>query len=111
MKVKSRRMRPWLNTSIGRPASTARENSSGAMSGRPQGPYTVKKRRPVAAKKTNGKARPQADIVALERELSEALGTRVGVLHGRGGKGRLVIHYHDLDSLEGVLERLRTKQE
>ena len=64
---------------------------------------------PVAAKKTNGKARPQADIVALERELSEALGTRVGVLHGRGGKGRLVIHYSGLDTLEGVLERLRGK--
>jgi ParB family transcriptional regulator, chromosome partitioning protein len=64
---------------------------------------------PAAAKKTNGKARPQADIVALERELSESLGTRVGVLHGRGGKGRLVIHYSDLDTLEGVLERLRGK--
>ena len=64
---------------------------------------------PVATKKTNGKVRPQADIVALERELSESLGTRVGVLHGRGGKGRLVIHYSDLDTLEGVLERLRGK--
>ncbi|MFS8064719.1 MAG: ParB/RepB/Spo0J family partition protein [Luteimonas sp.] len=66
---------------------------------------------PVSAKKINGKARPQADIVALERELSEALGTRVGVLHGRAGKGRLVIHYSDLDTLEGVLERLRGKRD
>jgi ParB family chromosome partitioning protein len=66
---------------------------------------------PVAAKKTNGKVRPQADIVALERELSESLGTSVGVLHGRGGKGRLVIHYSDLDTLEGVLERLRGKSD
>ncbi len=61
----------------------------------------------------NGKAakaakpRPQADIEALERELSESLGARVNVLHGRGGKGRLVIHYADLDALDGVLERLR----
>jgi len=55
------------------------------------------------------KAKPQADIVALERELSDTLGSRVDVLHGRGGKGRLVIHYGDLDSLEGVLERLRTR--
>ena len=53
--------------------------------------------------------RPQADIAALERELSETLGSRVNVLHGRGGKGRLVIHYADLESLDGVLERLRTK--
>ncbi|MGH8073096.1 MAG: ParB/RepB/Spo0J family partition protein [Lysobacter sp.] len=54
-----------------------------------------------------GKAKPQADIVSLERELSESLNTKVNVLHGRAGKGRLVIHYSDLDSLEGVLEKLR----
>ena len=53
--------------------------------------------------------RPGADIAALERELSETLGARVNVLHGRGGKGRLVIHYADLESLDGVLDRLRTK--
>ncbi|MDR7100050.1 ParB family chromosome partitioning protein [Lysobacter niabensis] len=55
------------------------------------------------------KPKPQADIAALERELSESLSTQVNVLHGRGGKGRLVIHYSDLDSLDGVLERLRAK--
>jgi ParB family chromosome partitioning protein len=59
-------------------------------------------------RKAAAKAKPQADIVALERELSESLGSRVDVLHGRGGKGRLVIHYSDLESLDGVLERLRT---
>ena len=50
---------------------------------------------------------PQADIAALERELSEALGSRVAVLNGRGNKGKLVIHYANLDALEGVLQRLR----
>ncbi len=55
------------------------------------------------------KPKPQADIVALEHELSESLGATVNVLHGRGGRGRLVIHYSDLDSLDGVLERLRGK--
>jgi ParB family chromosome partitioning protein len=60
-----------------------------------------------AGKGKSPKARPQADILALERELAENLGTRVNVLHARGGKGRLVIHYASLDALEGVLERLR----
>ena len=60
-----------------------------------------------SAKPKAAKAKPQADIVTLERELSESLNTKVNVLHGRGGKGRLVIHYSDLDSLEGVLEKLR----
>jgi len=54
-----------------------------------------------------GKATPQADIASLETELSESLGTKVNIAHGRGGKGKLVIHYTDLDTLDGVLERLR----
>ena len=54
-----------------------------------------------------GKAAPQADIASLETELSESLGTKVSIAHGRGGKGKLVIHYTDLDTLDGVLERLR----
>ncbi|NLB58599.1 MAG: chromosome partitioning protein ParB, partial [Gammaproteobacteria bacterium] len=36
-------------------------------------------------------------------------GAKVSIAHGRGGKGRLVIHYTDLDTLDGVLERLRTR--
>ena len=55
------------------------------------------------------KARPQADLATLERELGESLGTRVDVQHGRGGKGRLVIHYSDLDTLDGILERLKSR--
>ena len=64
---------------------------------------------PATAKKKSGgsKARPPADILALENELSEALAAKVSIAHGRGNKGRLVIHYTDLDTLDGVLERLR----
>src|SRR5690606_3152648 len=61
------------------------------------------------AARAAAKGKPQADIAALERELAETLGTRVNVLHARGGKGRLVIHYANLDALEGVLERLRNR--
>lgn len=56
------------------------------------------------------KARPQADIVSLENELSETLGTRVSIANGRGNKGRLVIHYGNLEALDGVLERLRAQR-
>ncbi|MBJ6979100.1 MULTISPECIES: ParB/RepB/Spo0J family partition protein [unclassified Luteimonas] len=64
---------------------------------------------PATAKKKAGgsKARPQADILALENELSEALAAKVSIAHGRGNRGKLVIHYSDLDTLDGVLERLR----
>ena len=65
---------------------------------------------PVNGKKAKpGKTAPQADIASLETELSESLGTRVTIAHGRGGKGKLIIQYTDLDTLDGVLERLRPK--
>jgi ParB family chromosome partitioning protein len=65
---------------------------------------------PVEPRKSTPKAKPpQADIAALERELSETLGSRVNVLNGRGNKGKLVIHYANLDALDGVLERLRNR--
>jgi ParB family transcriptional regulator, chromosome partitioning protein len=51
--------------------------------------------------------RADADILALERELSEKLGTRVQIAHGRSGRGKLVIRYHSPDELEGILAKLR----
>jgi len=52
-------------------------------------------------------AKPSADpnIVHLERELTDCLGCRVSI-----GSEKLEIHYYrDLDILEGVLQRLRTR--
>jgi len=66
---------------------------------------------PGARKAKPSPTAPQADIASLETELSESLGTKVAISHGRGGKGKLVIHYTDLDTLEGVLERLRKRQQ
>ncbi|MBB5207919.1 ParB/RepB/Spo0J family partition protein [Chiayiivirga flava] len=63
-----------------------------------QGPAGAK---PVAKKK------PDADIATLERELGEQLNARVTVKHGRGGKGQLIVQYHSLDELEGILARVR----
>lgn len=57
---------------------------------------------------TSAAAKPDADIDALQRELSDRLGTGVSVQHGRGGRGKLVISYHSLDVLDGILERLRS---
>ena len=64
---------------------------------------------PVTGNKKSkpGKVTPQADIASLETELSESLGTKVAIAHGSSGKGKLVIHYTSVDTLEGVLERLR----
>lgn len=45
------------------------------------------------------------DTVALEREVSLALGLKVS-LNGDGKKGTLQIHYRTLDQLDGVLNRI-----
>ncbi len=58
-------------------------------------------------KSGNGAQRSNADIDSLEREMADLLGAKVQVSHGKKGSGKLVIHYHGLDTLDGILEKLR----
>ena len=46
------------------------------------------------------------DIVDLQEELSNALGAQVNV-QDRQGKGKLVISYHSLAQLDGIIEKLK----
>ena len=69
-------------------------------------------RRAQQAGKNKPAAKPaaapsNADIETLEREIGEHLGARVQVSHSKKGSGKLVIHYHGLDTLDGILEKLR----
>lgn len=66
-------------------------------------------RRAQTAPKGKAKNAPVRDpnIDALERELGERFATRVELAHGRGGKGKLVIHYHSNDELDGILGKIR----
>jgi len=57
------------------------------------------------AKKNAGPRDP--NISSLERDLAEKLATRVVIAHARNGRGKLVIHYHSVDELDGILERIR----
>jgi len=46
-------------------------------------------------------------VAALQRQIGEALGTRVTIEQGRTkGSGRLIIEYYSLDQFEGLLRRL-----
>ncbi len=47
-----------------------------------------------------------ADIARLEDDLSTRIGARVDIQHS-AKKGKLVIHYHSLDELDGILERIK----
>jgi ParB family chromosome partitioning protein len=64
-----------------------------------------------AQSQPKGKARAggprDPNIDALERELGERFATRVELAQGRGGRGKLVIHYHSNDELDGILGKLR----
>jgi len=66
-------------------------------------------RRAQSAPKGKAKAAPARDpnIGDLERELGERFATRVELAQGRGGRGKLVIHYHSNDELEGILGKIR----
>lgn len=47
------------------------------------------------------------DTQRLEDELSEKLGAKVQFQHGAKGKGKLLIHYNNLDELEGILGHIK----
>jgi ParB family transcriptional regulator, chromosome partitioning protein len=66
-------------------------------------------RRAQTAPKGKAKNAPARDpnIADLERQLGERFATRVELAHGRGGRGKLVIHYHSNDELEGILGKIR----
>lgn len=52
-------------------------------------------------------SRPDPNIRKLEADLSEKLGAKVQVQHSTSGKGKLVITYHTLDELDGILEHIQ----
>jgi ParB family chromosome partitioning protein len=54
-------------------------------------------------KSKTGGAANNADLLRLEEELSSRIGAHVDIQHGRK-KGKLIIHYHSLDELDGILE-------
>jgi len=66
-------------------------------------------RKAQAAPKGKARRVPSRDpnIADLERELAERFATRVELAQGRGGKGKLVIHYHSNDELDGILGKIR----
>jgi ParB family chromosome partitioning protein len=65
-------------------------------------------RKELAPPKPPRRARDR-DVVNLENELSDLLGTHVAIEpRGRKGAGRLVVEYSSLDQLDGLIGRLRS---
>ena len=64
----------------------------------------------LEAEEGAAKQRPSVspDIVRLENSLANILGAKIKI-QDSGGKGKLLIHYHSLDELDGIVEKIQTK--
>ena len=51
--------------------------------------------------------RADRDVQRLQEEMSERLGTTVEIRPGSKGRGKLIVHYANLDHLEQLLKRLK----
>jgi ParB family chromosome partitioning protein len=51
--------------------------------------------------------REDPNIVNLQRSLTDKLGARVIFQHGSKGRGKMVIHYNNVDELEGILQHIK----
>jgi ParB family chromosome partitioning protein len=58
------------------------------------------------AKNKAGKRSKDPDIQRLENDLADKLGATVELQHSTTGKGKLVISYHTLDELDGILAHI-----
>ncbi|MDP9423044.1 MAG: ParB/RepB/Spo0J family partition protein [Pseudomonadota bacterium] len=92
------------------PENLARQIVDGDLSVR-QAEHLAKKERPGpgsdigrASARTARRA-VDADLEALERQLSDLLGIRVKVTHGKTG-GQVALHYSTLDQLDLICQRL-----
>lgn len=86
------------------PAHLARQIVAGGLSVREA--EALSQQRDVAGKKKSSEpAERDADTVALERRLSDALGLSVSLSHSERG-GRLEIRYRTLEQLDGICVKL-----
>jgi len=58
-------------------------------------------------KATSKAKKPNRDILRLQEELSEAMGTKVIIKAGNRGAGKLIIDYTSHDHLDGLITRLK----
>lgn len=95
---------------LGLPAPTQREAARQVVKGQ----LSVRATEQLARRLQKGEsrpatppARPDPDITRLETDLADRLGARVRLQHGKAGAGRLVISYHSVEELEGILRHIR----
>ena len=53
------------------------------------------------------KQKKDPNTAKLEKDLSEFLGSAVDIKHNSKGRGKLAIHFKNLDALDGIIEKLK----
>lgn len=61
----------------------------------------------ASSKPHDGVKEKSRDIARLEEDLSDILATQVSIKTGAKNRGQLIIHFGDLDALDGIILRLR----
>ena len=69
----------------------------------------VQKMKEPSAGKDNKMSTEQTDrdILHVQHDLADHLGTKVVVRHAKNGKGKIEIHYASLDEFDGILNRIK----
>lgn len=90
----------------GLPADKAEDLARSAMRGRWSAARLQQAVASAKGRRLVGDANPDVDLARLESRLGEQLGTAVRIEHRADQSGELVLRYTDLDTLDGLLDRL-----
>ena len=63
----------------------------------------IRRMQQPAAEKNKKQMPIDPNVRSLQNDLSDKLGAHVAIQHNAKGKGKLVIHFNDLDELDGIL--------
>ena len=88
------------------PEALAREIQRRGLNVR-QAEDLTRKTQPAADKKAGATAPRDPNVSALEHDLAEAIGLKVGVHTKAGGAGSLTIHFDSPEQLDDVIRRLK----
>ena len=102
--------RPLLTLSADKQREAARLIVKSGLSARAAEALAKRMAKTGATEKSGGGAAIDPNIQSLAAELSERLGAAVSIRHQKSGKGALRIAYSSLAQLDGILARLRKKQ-
>ncbi len=53
------------------------------------------------------RAESDRDILRIQQDLADYIGTKVVIKHAKHGKGKIEIHYGTLDEFEGILDKIK----